>query len=209
MKTIGEILKEARINKSFSVNDVEKVTKIRSSFITAIENGKWEELPTFPTVLGFVKSISWALGVEEKLAVAILKRDYPPKNLKITPKPDIGGKFIWSPKLTFALGIIIAAVILFGYLGLEYFRFVSPPRLFVESPKDSQTIIGNSVNVFGSTDGDAKVTINGQPVIVSDDGKFSVSLDVVPETSEITIVASSRSGKVTTESRRINVRAGD
>ena len=70
--------------------------------------------------------------------------------------------------------------------------------LTVESPKENQIVMGNSVTVFGSTDSDAKITVNNQPVIVSDDGKFSVSLDVIQETKEIIIMASSRSGKTTT-----------
>ena len=205
MKTIGLILKEARIAKKVSFSNIEEITKIKSSFIEAIEEEKWESLPPFPTVLGFVKSIAGAIDVDEKMAAAVLKRDYPPQKLRVLPKPDVSNKFAWSPKLTFAIGVASVLVILFGYLTFQYIHFISPPRLRVESPKEDQIVNGNSVTVFGSTDVDAKITVNNQPVEVSTDGKFSVSLDVVPETHQIVVQASSRSGKVTTVSRTIKV----
>lgn len=205
MKTIGEILKDARVRKKYSLKSLEEITKIKSSFIDAIENQKWDNLPSFSTVLGFVKSLSAPLGLDEKSTIAFLKRDYPPKKLRINPKPDVGGKFFWSPKLTFTIGIGLAIIAILGYLGFQYYRFVAPPRLSVESPKENQTVSESDVTVFGSTDSDVKITVNNQPVLVSDDGKFSVSIPVAQETTEITVIAVNRSGKSTTISRRIVV----
>jgi len=205
MKTIGQTLRNARSVKKYSLDRLEEITKIKSDFIDLVEKEKWDRLPPFPTVLGFVKSIANAVGVDERFAVAVLKRDYPPKKLRINPKPDISGKFSWSPRLTFAIGVGVVLAVIFGYLAFQYVGFTSKPRLKVESPKDGQTINGTQINVFGSTDSDVKITVNNQPVIVSDDGKFMVSLEVVADTHVVTIVATSRSGKVTTISRRITV----
>lgn len=207
MKTISQILKDARIEKKYSLAHLEGLTKIKLSFIDAIEKEKWESLPPFPTVLGFVKSLANTLEVDSKMAVAVLKRDYPPKKLKINPKPDVSDKFTWSPKLTFALGVSVIIIILFGYLTFQYVHFVSPPTLSVDSPKENQNIIGGDVIVFGTTDTDAKITVNDQPVVVSDDGKFSVDLNVNSSTKEIDITASSRSGKITQVRRTIKVQS--
>jgi cytoskeletal protein RodZ len=205
MKTIGQILEDARVAKKYSLSHVEGITKIKSVFIDSIEKQDWNKLPAFPTVLGFVKSLAGALEVDEKLATAVLKRDYPPKKLKIAPKPDVGARFVWSPKLTFAVGVFAILLVIGGYLTFQYVHFISPPRLTVDSPKDNQKINGGSVTVFGSTDSDVKLLVNNQPVIISDDGKFSVSLDVSKDSKEVTITASSRSGKITTVSRKIVV----
>lgn len=205
MKTIGQILKNARVTKKYSLMNVEEMTKIKSGFIDSIEKENWESLPQFPTVLGFVKSISSSLNIDPKMAVAILKRDYPPKKLRITPKPDVSRKFVWSPKLTFALGVSVILLTLLGYLAFQYIHFISPPRLNIDSPKEAQVVTGSSVIVFGSTDSDVKITVNNQPVMVSDDGKFSVSLDVVKDTKEVVVTASSRSGKASTVIRKITV----
>lgn len=203
MKTIGQILKEARLKKNYSLGYLEEKTKIKKSFIEEIENQNWEALPPFATVMGFVKNVSTLLDLDEKNVVAVLKRDYPPHKMNINPKQDVSSKFTWSPKLTFAVGTIAVLFVIFGYLIFQYFQFVSPPKLNVDSPKDNQSINGGSVLVFGTTNGDTKITVNNQPVIVTDDGKFSVTIKIVSETKEVVIKAISRSGKETVVSRRI------
>jgi cytoskeletal protein RodZ len=206
MKTLGQILKDARVSKSYSLMHLEGVTKIKSGFIDSIEKEKWEALPPFPTVLGFVKSLANPLDIDPKMAVAVLKRDYPPKKIKISPKPDVESRFVWSPKLTFIIGVSAVLLALSGYLIFQYIHFISPPRLIIDSPKENQVITGKSITVFGSTDSDTKIVVNDQPVIVLVDGKFSIDLNVVKETKEVIITASSRSGKVTTVRRAIEVR---
>lgn len=205
MKHIGEILRTARIEKKYSLMHVAGMTKIKTSFIDSIEREKWEDLPSLPTVIGFVKNIAAAIEIDEKTAVAVLKRDYPPKKLSINPKPDVSSKFMWSPRLTFIFGIIITAIVIFGYLTFQYVKFVSPPSLAVDSPKNMQVVTGSSVLVFGSTDSDAKITVNNQPVLVDDSGKFSVAINVSGDTKEIVIEAISRSGKITEVKRNIRV----
>jgi len=209
MKSIGQILGNARSEKRYSFRELEEITKIKSSFIEAIENEKWQRLPSFSTVLGFVKSISSALGLDEKMTVAVLKRDYPPKKLNINPKPDISSKPAWNPKLTFVLGISVIVLLILGYLGFQYKKFTSPPQISVESPTDGQIVDGNSVLVFGSTDVDVKITVDNQPVLVDENGKFSTDIQISPTTNEIVIVATSRSGKTTTIERKIEVQSNN
>jgi cytoskeletal protein RodZ len=205
MKTIGQIINTARVSKSISIKKLEDVTKIKAEFIESIEKEKWNSLPTFSIILGFVKTLSAALDVDQKMSVAVLKRDYPPKKLNINPKPDVSSRFAWNPKFTFAIGIVTIVLVILGYLGFQYKRFVSPPSLTVDSPKEDQVISGDSVLVFGSTDSDVKLTINDQPVLTDDNGKFSTSIGITNTTNQINIVATSRSGKVTTISRKIEV----
>jgi len=206
VKTIGQVLKEARVRKNFSLKKLEETTKIKSNFIELIEKEKWGALPPFPTILGFVKNLASPLGISENTAVAFLKRDYPPKALNINPKPDVSSKFTWSPRMTFAAGIGITLLIVFGYLVFQYVRFVSAPRLSLDSPKENQAVDGRSVLVFGSTELDAKIVVNNQPVLVDPNGKFTVSINVSPETKEITVKAISRSGKETSVSRKIQIK---
>jgi cytoskeletal protein RodZ len=205
MKTIGQIIKAARVKRKLSLKKLEEITKIRASFIRSIEEEKWGNLPTFATVLGFIKSISMALGIDQDMAVAVLKRDYPPKKININPKPDTPSRFSWSPKFTFIIGTAAILLIVLGYIAFQYVRFISPPDLVVDSPKENQVVEGRSVLVFGSTDPDVKITVNNQPVLVSEDGKFSVELGVSEETKEVEIIAISRSGKEREISRPITV----
>ncbi|NTV79678.1 MAG: hypothetical protein HGA25_11240, partial [Clostridiales bacterium] len=151
MNTIGKILSEARLSKAVSLSDLENLTKIKSDFISRIENEDWDNLPDFPVVSGFVKNISSALSLNVENINAVLRRDYPPKKLNINPKPDVINKFTWSPKLTFAMGVGLLIIIVLGYLGFEYKKFMMPPELLIISPKEKETVINSKVKVSGKT----------------------------------------------------------
>jgi hypothetical protein len=72
----------------------------------------------------------------------------------------------------------IAIVTLSGffYLYKEIGAFASAPRLIISSPEQNTSVGSNSIIVEGVTDKDAKLYINGQLVLVNDDGKFRESL---------------------------------
>jgi len=203
MRTVGKFLKETRVKKKHSRVALEKVTKIKREFIEAIEEENWEELPEFPVVAGFVKSIAGVLKIEQKQAVALLRRDYPPKKLAINPKPDVSDRFTWSPRLTFLAAVVIVSLGIFSYLGFQYINFVSPPHLLVEYPKDGQIVTEEILQVLGATDPEATVKVNNQPVLVSGDGRFSTEIEIIEGTGEVEVKATSRSGKETVVKRKI------
>jgi cytoskeletal protein RodZ len=196
MKTVGETLKDARSKKRYSVERVEKDTKIKKNFIVAIEKGNWEALPEFPVVLGFVKNIASYLGFDPKNAIALLRRDYPPKVLAVNPKPDVAKGFSWSPKMTFLVGVGATVLLIAGYLSYQYINFISPPPLTVENPKEGQEVTKNEVEVSGKTNPDATVKVNNQPVLVDEDGSFSINLEISEKTNQLDVVATSRAGKM-------------
>lgn len=203
MKTIGEILREARVRKRYSLKKLEGKTKIKKEFIEAIEKSDWVCLPDFPVISGFVKNLASPLGVNTKMAQALLKRDYPPKKLFINPKPDVGSKFSWTPKYTFWTGILIVILAILGYLGFQYLKFNSPPFLEVSQPKEGLVVNSREVIVEGKTDPDATVKVNNQVILVGEDGLFSGKIEVFSGTKEIDIEAVSRSGKKTEVVRKI------
>lgn len=203
MKTIGEYLKEARAKKRYSQEKIAKETKIKKEFISSIERENWELLPEFPVIVGFVKQISKFLKVDERQAVALLRRDYPPKVLPVNPKPDVSKKFRWRPRTTFIVGITIVVMMVLGYLGFQYSRFISPPKLVVDQPQEEEVVKERILIVSGKTDLDATIRINNQPVLVDEDGDFETEIEIFEGTEEIIVKAVSRSGKDTIIRRKI------
>lgn len=205
MKSIGNVIKEARIKKKLSRGKLEKLTKIKKEFIESLEDERWEELPEYPVVTGFVKSIASQLKSDEKHLVALLRRDYPPKVLSINPKPEISEKFKWSPRLTFLVGIVSVTLFIIGYLTFQYISFIQPPKLEVQEPQEGQVVTSETVVVEGSTDPDSVVLVNNQPTVVSEDGSFSAEIDIFQGTEEVVVISRSRSGKETRVVRKIDV----
>lgn len=203
MKSIGNIIREARTAKKISLARLENETKIKKEFLVAIETENWEVLPDLPVLTGFVKNIASALDFSQNQLSAILRRDYPPRKLAINPKPDVADKFTWTPKLTFYVGAFIVAVFILGYLIFQYAKFVRPPILSVLRPKEGAEVTTDLVRVEGKTDPNATVKVNSQPVLVNEDGTFSVDIEIFEKTGEIVVVATSRTGKETVVRRTI------
>ena len=88
MKTVGEILKEARCEKQIGFEEAETSTKIRHEFLQAIEENNFNKLPDFTTAQGFVKNYAEFLGLSAESALAVFRRDFaqkqPQKLLPVT-----------------------------------------------------------------------------------------------------------------------------
>jgi hypothetical protein len=71
-----------------------------------------------------------------------------------------------------------------------------PPPLTVVSPVDRKVVTGNDprISITGSTDPEARLTINDRIVIVSYDGKFSYNLVLNPGDTTVVIIATDRNG---------------
>lgn len=205
MNTIGQILKESRTSQGIDLSDLEKTTKIKKDFILKIEKEDWNNLPEFTVVSGFVKNIANALDLSVDNISAVLRRDYPPKKLMVSPKPDVQNKFVWSPKLTFAVGVSTLILFVLGYLGFQYKKFIEPPELIINNPKVNEVVLKESIKVTGKTTTDAVVTVNNQPITLDQDGKFSSEIEVTKDTKELFFKAISRSGKVTEKVVKISV----
>lgn len=196
-------MKDARLVKKLSLAKVEDETKIKSEFVEAIESCSWKDLPEYTTTLGFVKNLAKFLGLDEKTAVALLRRDYLPRKEAVNPKPDVGGKFVWSPKLTFIAGVSSVVLIILGYLIIQYSNFVRPPFLEVVEPRENAIVKTTILKVIGRTTEDATVMVNNQPALVGNGGKFATDLQIYEGTKEVIIKAVSRSGKETIITREI------
>jgi cytoskeleton protein RodZ len=206
MITFGEFFKEVRVSRGWDYAEVERRTKIRKEFIRSIEKQEWHKLPEYTVLFGFIKNLAKYYEVDEGKAIALFRRDYPPqKDLDLNPKPAERKKLSWSPKLTFVFGIVAVLLVVSTYLGIQYINFVKPPKLEVIEPTESQVVTTRQVKVLGTTDPEATVKVNNQPLLISDQGVFEDMVNVAAETQEIEVKSTSRSGKESIIRRRIEV----
>jgi len=208
MKTIGITLSDARVAAGMTLEDLENDTRIKKEFLRALESEKWEVLPEYPVVIGFVKNISTALSINREQTVALLRRDYPPKkaNLSVNPKPEPKRQgFKWGPRASFAVGVMIIVLGVGGYLFRQYQIFVSPPMLQVIAPVEDQVITTKTFTVRGKTASDAVVRVNNQPTLLDSEGNFTTDIEVNEALKMVDIKAVSRSGRETSINRSIRV----
>jgi uncharacterized protein YfaP (DUF2135 family) len=67
--------------------------------------------------------------------------------------------------------------------------------LKIDEPEDKSTVNTSEIEVKGTTAPDAEVSVNGQPVVVDNEGNFSTTITLEEGLNQIEIVASDYEGK--------------
>jgi cytoskeletal protein RodZ len=206
MRTVGEILTEARNKKNLTLGQVERETRIRKKILQKLEGGEWTSLaPTY--IKGLLKNYASYLGLEEKRILAFFRREYDERKQTETAKrfEKIKPKFRLTPAtLTFLLvGFLVASVLL--YLFYQYRSFTAAPVLEVQEPTNNTKISSFEVSVVGRTLNDSVLKINGERVQVSPGGTFSVVVGLKEGVNTLTITSANRFGNINTVKRTVIV----
>lgn len=209
MKTVGEILKNARLKKGLKRVEIARKTKISLKYLRALENNEYDKLPEAAFAKGFIRNYANAVGLDPDQALSVFRRDYD-QNVKgqvipreLIPQP-VEKRSLWTPKTTTAVGIIGLAALLIVYFVYQFKLLAGSPELEVTKPEE-EAQVNATVTVGGTTDPQASLTINNQEVLVNPDGSFNQSLVLPQGTRTITIKATSRSGKSRTIQRTVHV----
>ncbi|RLK63237.1 helix-turn-helix domain-containing protein [Atopobacter sp. AH10] len=64
MKQLGDVLREARLQKGFSYDDLEKITKIQKHYLEAIDRNQLDQLPSQFYARAFIKQYAKAVNVD-------------------------------------------------------------------------------------------------------------------------------------------------
>lgn len=209
MKTVGEILRAARLERKWSLEELAKRTKIQERFLKALEQSDIDHLPEAPFVKGFIRTTASELGLKPDEMVSIFRRDFgADKKGNIIPKEgeEIEDKeFRWTPRLT-AISMITVVITTFaGYLLFQLHMLTNPPLLIVDLPKD-HALVSQEVLIQGRTDPSATVSINGQEIKKNRNGTFSQTIPFLEGEHAITIIATGQNGKSANAERTIQVK---
>lgn len=200
MKTVGAMLKEARLAKGLTPSAVERDIKIREKFILAIEDDNFRELPSPSYAKGFVRNYAEYLGLKTDSVMAFFRRQMTEApGASLLPKgvsEPLNAPFLHlTPGRFIGMLVGILLVIFFAYLGSQYVRINQSPPLTIKTPKNQQIVTERHVAVEGQTESDATVTVNGVSTVVRDDGRFYIQVALNPGVNIIAISAISRFGK--------------
>ncbi len=208
MRTVGQVLKESREAKFYTLEEIEKSTKIRKELLEALEAGQYSKLPPPTFVQGFIKNYGKFLGLNSEKLLAVYRREFieglnPPRVLESFSNPLDKREFKITPAKVLGTVVLGLVLIFFAYLWFEYRFLTGAPFLQVNAPKDQQSVTTQTVLVEGRTDPEDKVTINNQEIPVDSSGKFSQEIKLSAQVNNISIKAISKSGKETTMQRTV------
>ncbi len=207
----GQILKEKRLEKKISLEDVSKATKIKIHFLKSIEENDYNALPSSSYAQGFVRNYAQYLGFSERQIMPIFRREFDSeKSFAVLPK-GLGAKEDFPlQKMKIGRTLILIAGIFFlvlGYILFQYrYAFVNPP-LSVSSPKEGATITASEIEVIGKTDPNSTVFVNNNAVALDQSGNFKKSIDVFQGPTTIKISSTNKAGRETQIQRHITVQS--
>ncbi len=209
MVHVGEKLHEERIKKGYTLEEISKATKIRLSFLLAIEKGEYKKLPQGTYAHGFVRNYARFLGLPEHEILAIFKREYTEDNfLKVLPEGLVKNDDFSLSKFKVAQTLkvfLLIFIVLLVYIIFQYRSAIFNPALSVSSPKENSVISSQAIVVIGKTDPNATVFVNSIPVSLDKDGNFKKTLNVFPGKTKITIKSVNNFNKTTILERHIEV----
>ncbi len=209
MITAGEVLKKKRNSLGRSLEVSSQETRIQKRFLSYIENNEFDKFDSEVFLTGFIKIYSQYLGLDTEKVLALYRRSVPRKKSKKSTSKEFSKnrlkKIILTPKALVTVLSIIFFVAIFGYIGLQIYKFQSPPTLKISAPIDESTTDQPNLLVQGSTQPGVIVNINNTSVSVDSNGNFSQEIQLVEGSNIITIKARKNANNIleTTEIRKI------
>lgn len=209
MLKVGQRLHRERLHRKLSLEDIAKATKIKQSFLAAIEKGEYHKLPSPAYAQGFVRNYAAYLGLSKAEISALFRREFDEKKAyQVLPDSLTQTQEFPLRRIKVQESLVILSIVLLlflTFLAFQYRYMFLPPSLTVSSPKEGITTT-REVNVLGKTDSNATVTVNNEPVSLNSDGKFSKNLTLFSGQTTITVKAKNRMGKETVVKREIIVK---
>jgi cytoskeletal protein RodZ len=208
MIRVGQRLKEARIAKGLTLEDVAQATKIRPAFLSAIERGEYHKLPSPSYAHGFVSNYAEYLGLPKREMMAIFRREFDEeKQFKVLPEGFVKDDSLPVRRIKIRrtlLGVVGILILVVAFLLYQYrFAFLNPP-LTVSTPKEGTTV-EQQITVKGKTDPSVSLSVNNDPVSLDDNGNFMKNITAFPGKTTILVKAVNQFGRQTVVNRTVIV----
>ena len=115
---VGDILRRARIEKKYSIEDVEQAIRVSIQHITAIEEDRLEVLPGRVYALGFIRAYAEHVDLDSDKILELLKQQSGEKiSIKeqiILPETQLDNYELPSTKVFIFIFVLLASIIFFN-----------------------------------------------------------------------------------------------
>ena len=109
---VGAALKAMRVSLGLSIEDVAEATRVKSRHIEALEAHAFDQLPSRPFTIGYVRAYAQALGLEADQVAQRFRTENPsPDDELRSPVGVVHNKVARSSSLTLLVGIVVVAVV--------------------------------------------------------------------------------------------------
>lgn len=189
---LGEVLRAGREAKGVDLQRVERETKIRERYLSALERGEYRELPGAVYTKGFLRNYGAYLGLDPEYLIDLYRlettvaADRP--SAPTPPRPLAGRRsraFVVTPGAVVAgiLTILVGAFI--AYIGYGLVNFARTPELRITDPAGNVSNHRDlAITIRGITAANATVRVSNlteNPTVTADEaGAFEVTVRLLP-----------------------------
>jgi cytoskeletal protein RodZ len=182
---------------------VERETKIRERYLSALERGEYRELPGSVYTKGFLRNYGAYLGLDPEYLIdlyriesASLAAERP--RVPVPPRPLATRRsrsFVVTPGAVVAAILTIMVGAFVAWIGYEFVSFARQPELRITDPAGNVSAHTElTILVRGVTEPNASVTVSNlreNPTVRADaNGRFEVTLSLVPGSNVMRLTAS-------------------
>jgi cytoskeletal protein RodZ len=199
---LGEVLRTAREAKGVDLTRVERDTKIRERYLSALERGEYRELPGAVYTKGFLRNYGAYLGLDPEYLIDLYRLETvsgaterpgaptPPRPIAVRRSRSL----VVSPGAVAGTILTLVVAGLIVWIGYEFFNFARTPELRVVAPAgDVAAHVGDTITIRGVTAPNATITVDGlreNPTVTADErGGFEVTVNLVPGSNVIELTA--------------------
>ena len=176
MLTVGQILKNARLKRNLTLQEVEKNIKIREKYIKALEENRWEIFPSRVYIIGVIKTYTSFLNLDTNKILAFFRRDYEKKE-EINFKKKISSFYlIPDSKRIFYGAILLIFFVLFFYFAWQFQKLISPPKITFLSPQKRYFLTEKKILIKAKVEKETIVNIFGERVYPNNEGVIEYEL---------------------------------
>jgi transcriptional regulator with XRE-family HTH domain len=209
IKTLGTLLIEKRKEKNLEIKDVSQIIKIRATYLSALEEGRYDVLPSEVYLTGFLKNYAKFLGIDNEKIMAMYRRE---NERKATDSKNVFTKlksnnlnFTLTPNKIVTILAGLAILLILIYLGSYVGKVLKKPALVLTSPvsvteggEATYRTDANFIELSGTVDIGSKFTINGQELKLNNFEKFTQEFKIDDGTNVFILKAENQFGRDTT-----------
>ncbi len=190
-ETVGSQLRQAREQKNLSLEKAANRLNIKRDYLAALEQDDIKRLPTGVYARNFLREYARLLGLDARsLVEQFAKTEHRIEEPAPFERQIVAKRYLVAvPVLVRNVIIAVVALICLVYLGFLVDKIFQAPFLTLEYPGLDTSVQDRRLEVRGLTAPETDVTINGQTVQVSVEGRFIKELYLEQGLNTITVVA--------------------
>ncbi|MDD2758125.1 MAG: helix-turn-helix domain-containing protein [Patescibacteria group bacterium] len=206
---LGKRLREAREANGASLSSMASAIRLPVKYLIAIEKNRWNILPKAKVYrVNYLRECAKFLKLNEQEILEAFANEGGFKDTDLVhPIKAFRNSPLYSLSILARNLVTVCFILLFaGYLIWQVKGVLEPPALAVFSPIEGMTTVDLNITVQGETEKECRLAINGQEIMLDENGRFNSNIDLANGLNTIVISATKKHGKTSTITRHIVVK---